>query len=134
MGVIFMKNFICLQTGAAHIGPFLASGWLGCQIAKSRPIWKILILNKINRINFKSYLSLKKIYIIKCIYWYNEILHHMNTVLPLIRVNSNTIELTVHTSFYCVLDLLCVTNFSGYDQILQKIWLIIQLQIQRSVE
>ena len=26
-----------------------------------------------------------------------------------IKVNSNTIELTVHTSCYCVLDLLCVT-------------------------
>ena len=28
----------------------------------------------------------------------------------LIKVNSNTIELTVHTSCYCVLDLLCVNN------------------------
>ena len=27
-----------------------------------------------------------------------------------IKVNSNTIELAVHTSCYCVLDLLCVTN------------------------
>ena len=26
-----------------------------------------------------------------------------------IKVNSNTIELTVHTSTYCLLDLLCVT-------------------------
>ena len=29
-----------------------------------------------------------------------------------IKVNSNTIELTVHTSCYCVLDLLCVTSLS----------------------
>ena len=28
-----------------------------------------------------------------------------------IKVDSNTIELTVHTSCYCVLDLLWVTNF-----------------------
>ena len=28
-----------------------------------------------------------------------------------IKVNSNTIELTVHTSCYCALDLLCVTRF-----------------------
>ena len=27
-----------------------------------------------------------------------------------IKVNSNTIELTVHTSFYCILDLLCVIH------------------------
>ena len=27
-----------------------------------------------------------------------------------IKVNSNTIELTVHTSCYCVLDLLCVKS------------------------
>ena len=26
-----------------------------------------------------------------------------------IKINSNTIELTVHTSCYCALDLLCVT-------------------------
>ena len=28
-----------------------------------------------------------------------------------IKVNNNTIELTEHTSCYCVLDLLCVTGF-----------------------
>ena len=28
-----------------------------------------------------------------------------------IKVNSNTILLTVHTSCYCVLDLLCVSTF-----------------------
>ena len=30
----------------------------------------------------------------------------------LIKVNSNTIELTMHTSCCCVLDLLCVTSFN----------------------
>ena len=34
----------------------------------------------------------------------------MNTMLCPIKVNSNTIELTMHTSFYCVQDLLCVTS------------------------
>ena len=33
----------------------------------------------------------------------------INTMLCPIIINSNTIELTVHTSWYCVLDLLCVT-------------------------
>ena len=32
----------------------------------------------------------------------------INTMLCPIRFNSNTIELTVHTACYCVLDLLCV--------------------------
>ena len=32
----------------------------------------------------------------------------INTVLCLIKVNSNTIELTEHPSCYCVLDLHCV--------------------------
>ena len=45
-------------------------------------------------------------------YLYNEllmnILHDINTVSCTIKVNSNTIELTMHTSCYCVLDLLCV--------------------------
>ena len=45
-------------------------------------------------------------------YWYNKILYHMNPVLCFIKVNSNTIELTVSTSCYCVLDLLCVMKFS----------------------
>ena len=27
-----------------------------------------------------------------------------------VKVNSNTIELTLHTSCYCVLDLVCVIN------------------------
>ena len=31
------------------------------------------------------------------------------TVLCLIKVNSKTIEITMHTSCYCILDLLCVT-------------------------
>ena len=29
-----------------------------------------------------------------------------------IKVNSNTIELTIHTSCYCILDLLCGITFS----------------------
>ena len=33
---------------------------------------------------------------------------YINTVLCPIKVNSNTIEVTMHTSCYCVLDLLCV--------------------------
>ena len=36
--------------------------------------------------------------------------HRGNTMLCPIKVNSNTIELTVHTSCYCVLDLLCVIS------------------------
>ena len=43
-------------------------------------------------------------------YWYNEILYRINTVLCAIKVNSNTIELITHTSCYCVLDLLCVIS------------------------
>ena len=34
----------------------------------------------------------------------------INTTLCPIKGNSNTIELTVHTSCYCILDLLCVSN------------------------
>ena len=36
-----------------------------------------------------------------------------NAMLCTIKVNSNTIELTVHTSCYYVLDLLCVTCSTG---------------------
>ena len=38
-----------------------------------------------------------------------EILIDLNAMLCPIKVNSNTIELTVHTSCDCVLDLLCVS-------------------------
>ena len=34
----------------------------------------------------------------------------------LIKVNSNTIELTVHTSCYCISDLLCVTALMCHTQ------------------
>ena len=34
----------------------------------------------------------------------------INTMFCLIKVSRNTIELIVHTSSYCVLDLLCVKN------------------------
>ena len=44
----------------------------------------------------------------KCVYWYKEIMYHIYTLLCLIKVNS-TIELIVHTSCFCVLDLLFVT-------------------------
>ena len=37
----------------------------------------------------------------------------ISTVLCPIKVNSNTIEHTVHTSFYYVLDLLCVIHLNG---------------------
>ena len=37
-------------------------------------------------------------------------MYRINTVLCFIKFNSNTIELIVHTSCYCVLDLLCVTK------------------------
>ena len=47
-----------------------------------------------------------------------EILYRINTLLCLIKVYSNTIELTVYTSFYCILDLLCVTILSGADLII----------------
>ena len=45
-------------------------------------------------------------------YLYNEFLmklNDVNTMLCPIKVNSYTIELTVHTSCYCILDLLFVT-------------------------
>ena len=35
-------------------------------------------------------------------------MYHINTVLCLMKVNNNTIELKVHTSCYCVSELLCV--------------------------
>ena len=38
----------------------------------------------------------------------NDIQLTLHIVLCLIKVKSNTIELTVHTSCYCILDLLCV--------------------------
>ena len=34
------------------------------------------------------------------------VFHHINTMSCLIKVNSNTIELTDHPSCYCILDLL----------------------------
>ena len=37
----------------------------------------------------------------------------INTMLCPMKVNSNTIELTVHTSCYCILDLHCVTGING---------------------
>ena len=37
-----------------------------------------------------------------------------NTMLYLIKVESYTIELTVHKSYYCVLDLLCVTKSNRF--------------------
>ena len=48
-------------------------------------------------------------YLFSIIWWTsNEILNDIKTMLCPIKVNSNTIELTLHTSCYCVLDLLCV--------------------------
>ena len=44
-----------------------------------------------------------------CMYWYNEILYHTHTMLCSIKVNSNSIDLTLHTSCYCILGFLCVT-------------------------
>ena len=45
-------------------------------------------------------------------WWYhwisNKIVIDINTMSCPFKVNSNTIELSVHTSCYCVLDLLCV--------------------------
>ena len=43
---------------------------------------------------------------------------NINTMLCPIKVNSNTIELTVHNSCYCVLDLRCVSiNLMNYYQV-----------------
>ena len=39
-----------------------------------------------------------------------EIMYRINTVLCLIKVNRNPIELTVYTSFNFFLDILCVTS------------------------
>ena len=41
----------------------------------------------------------------------------MNTILCPIKVNSNTIELTLQASCYCVSDLLCVNSFIQIDQL-----------------
>ena len=38
----------------------------------------------------------------------NEIVNDINTMWCPIKVNSKTMELTAHTSCYCLLDLLCV--------------------------
>ena len=45
-------------------------------------------------------------------------------MLWLIKINSNTIELSVQTSSYCILDLLCVTTLKEriLHQIFCKIW------------
>ena len=37
----------------------------------------------------------------------NENINDINSMLCPIKVDSNAVELTVHTSCYCVLDLLC---------------------------
>ena len=43
-------------------------------------------------------------------YWISiEIISDINTMLCPIKVKRNTIELTVHTFCYCILDLVCVT-------------------------
>ena len=39
---------------------------------------------------------------------YNEIMYRINTVMCPIKVNSNTVELAVHTTCCCILDLHCV--------------------------
>ena len=39
-----------------------------------------------------------------------------------IKVNSNTIELTAHTSCYCVLDLLCVTLSFVWPALSHNFW------------
>ena len=47
-------------------------------------------------------------YISTAVTIFNVIVIDVNTMLCPINVNSNTIELTVHTSCDCILDLLCV--------------------------
>ena len=47
----------------------------------------------------------------KCNYCYIKILYCKNNMSCPVKVNSNTIELKVHTSCYCVLDLQGVTSF-----------------------
>ena len=42
-----------------------------------------------------------------------EIVNYINTLSCIIKVNCNTIELTVHTSCYCVLELLCINVKNG---------------------
>ena len=39
-----------------------------------------------------------------------------------IKVNSNTIELTVHTSSYCILDLLCINIITAGSEYLYDIF------------
>ena len=47
----------------------------------------------------------------------------MNVMLCLIKVNSNTIELRVHSSCYWVLDLLCVILLDRYFTMIVKVTL-----------
>ena len=54
---------------------------------------------------------------------------YINTVLCPIKVNSNTIEVTMHTSCYCVSDLLYVTSYLTHknvknNQLLKTIYLV----------
>ena len=49
-------------------------------------------------------------FIPQCNEFLMNIINDINTMLCPIKNNSNTIELTVPTSCYWVLDLLCVTN------------------------
>ena len=60
---------------------------------------------------FLLFLSVLSVSLFLCGYpvTYNQILSSINIMLCPIKVNINTIELIVHTSCYCVLDLLCVT-------------------------
>ena len=48
-------------------------------------------------------------------------MYHKNTALCPITVNSNGIELIMHTFCYCILDLLCVTIFSSRQKILPRL-------------
>ena len=50
--------------------------------------------------------------------WYNEILYHINNVLCLIKVNSISIELKVHTScYYVYTSSVLLFRQSGYSEI-----------------
>ena len=47
----------------------------------------------------------------------------INTVLWPIKVNTNTIELIVHTSCYCILDLLCYQIFKRFVELKLTFWI-----------
>ena len=90
-----------------------------CGLIRQALAWRVEGLNLAN-----SVFVLRKLWIILDVWlnsdyantrqlWLEIILYLINTMLCPITRKSNTIELIVHTSCYCVLYLLCVTTACG---------------------